>query len=57
MLDRSVTTGSIGSYSNSYTQDATGTWSVIASWEDDATHDGASNSSKSFTVLATTTFP
>ncbi|MFQ6074974.1 MAG: Ig-like domain-containing protein [Candidatus Bathyarchaeia archaeon] len=58
-----VTTGSDGSYSDSYKPDATGSWSVTASWDGDSTHDGASSESKSFTVkkkgiciIATATF-
>ncbi|MEM2111912.1 MAG: Ig-like domain-containing protein [Candidatus Bathyarchaeia archaeon] len=51
-LNRTVTTGSDGSYSDSYTPDATGTWSVTALWEGDSTHGGATSSSKSFTVTA-----
>jgi hypothetical protein len=49
-LNRTVTTGSDGSYSDSYTPDATGSWNVAASWEGDSTHSGATSSLKSFTV-------
>jgi len=49
-LNRAVTTGSDGSYSDSYTPDATGSWSVAASWEGDSTHSGAISLSKSFSV-------
>ena len=49
-LNRTITTGSDGSYSDSYTPDATGSWSVTASWEGDSTHTGATSSSKSFVV-------
>jgi hypothetical protein len=49
-LNRTVTTGSNGGYSDSYTPDATGLWSIAASWEGDFTHSGATSSSRSFTV-------
>jgi hypothetical protein len=49
-MNRAVTTGSDGSYSDSYTPDATGSWNVAASWEGDSTHSGAASSSKSFAV-------
>jgi len=48
-FDRTVTTGSDGSYSDSYKSEAIGSWSVSASWAGDSTHEGAS-SSKPFTV-------
>ncbi|MEM2939715.1 MAG: Ig-like domain-containing protein [Candidatus Bathyarchaeia archaeon] len=50
VLNRTVITGSDGSYSDSYTPDAAGSWSVTASWEGDSTHEGATGPSKSFTV-------
>ncbi len=49
-VTRTVTTGSDGNYRNTYTPDADGSWSVSCSWDSDATHDGSSSSSKSFTV-------
>ena len=49
-LNRTATTGSDGSYSDSYTPAATGMWSVTASWEGDSMHNGATSSSQSFTV-------
>lgn len=49
-LTRTVTTGSDGSYSDSYAPYAIGSWSVTASWEGDSTHFGATSSSKSFIV-------
>jgi len=49
-LTRTVTTGSDGSYSDSYNVDAVGSWSVKASWDGDSTHASASSSSASFTV-------
>jgi len=49
-LNRTITTGSDGSYSDSYTPDATGLWSVTASWEGDSTHSGATSSVKSFMI-------
>ena len=51
-LNRTVTTGSDGSYSDSYTPDATGPWSVTASWEGDSMYNGATSSSKSFAVTS-----
>lgn len=51
-MNRTVTTGSDGSYSDSYTSDATGSWSVSASWPGDTTHIGATSSSQSFMVNA-----
>jgi hypothetical protein len=39
-----------GFYTDSFTPDATGVWSVSASWEGDSLFDGASSSLKSFTV-------
>ena len=39
-----------GDYSDTYTPDVEGSWSVTASWDGDSTHEGASSSSKSFTV-------
>jgi len=52
IVNRTVTTGSDGSYSDSYTPDATGSWSVTASWEGDSTYNGATSSSRSFMVNA-----
>jgi Tol biopolymer transport system component len=49
-VTRTVTTNSDGSFSDSYKPDAIGTWSVTASWDGDATHEGTSSTSKSFTV-------
>ncbi len=47
---RTSTTGSDGSYSDSYKPDVVGSWSVSALWTGDATYDGASSSSKSLNV-------
>jgi len=47
---RTVTTGSDGSYSNSYKPEALGSWSVTASWDGDSTYSGASSQSRPFTV-------
>lgn len=47
---RAVTTGSGGSYSDTYKPDAAGSWSVSASWAGDSTHEGTSSLSTSFTV-------
>jgi len=52
-LNRTATTGSDGSYSDSYTPDATGSWSVTASWDGDSAHSGTTSSSKSFIVVTT----
>ncbi len=46
---RTVTTNN-GEYSDTYTPDMLGSWRVSASWVGDATHEGASSSSKAFTV-------
>jgi peptide/nickel transport system substrate-binding protein len=40
-----------GYYTDAYTPEATGVWSVSASWEGDSLFGGASSSSKSFTVI------
>lgn len=63
MFTRIVTTGSDGSYSDIYTPDMVGSWTVSASWEGDSTCDGSTSSKKSFTVkkrsgciIATTTY-
>lgn len=47
---RTVSSGSDGSYSDSYKPDVVGSWSVSASWAGDSTYDGASSSSKSLNV-------
>jgi len=52
IVNRTVTTGSDGSYSDSYTPDATGSWSITASWTGDYTYNGATSSSQSFIVNA-----
>jgi hypothetical protein len=54
ILNKTVTTGSDGSYSDSYTPDAAGTWSVTASWVGDSTHNGATSSTRSLTVNSVT---
>ena len=51
IMTRTVTTGSDGSYSDEYEPDAVGSWSVKASWDGDATHEGATSSTNSFTVM------
>jgi hypothetical protein len=50
ILNRTVTTDSNGTYSDFYTLEATGSWSVSASWEGDLTHTGATSLLESFTV-------
>jgi len=49
-LTRTTTTGSDGSYSDSYKPDAVGSWSVSASWDGDSEHLSASSQSASFNV-------
>jgi parallel beta-helix repeat protein len=49
-FNRTVTTGSDGSYSDSFKPDADGAWSVIASWDGDSAYHGTSSLSKAFTV-------
>jgi hypothetical protein len=49
-VTRTVTTNSDGSFSDSYKPDTNGAWSVTASWEGDAAHEGTSSTSKSFTA-------
>jgi hypothetical protein len=49
-LTRMVVTIFDGFYTDSFAPDATGVWSVSASWEGDSLFDGASSSLKSFTV-------
>jgi len=53
-FNRTVSTGSDGSYSDSYTPDAAGTWSVTASWTGDTSYNGANSSTRSLTVNAVT---
>ncbi len=50
-VTRTVTTEPDGSYSDTYTPDVDGSWDVMASWDGDATHEGASSSYTLFTVL------
>ena len=47
-LNRTVATGSDGSFVDSFWPDAVGYWSVTALWNEDSTHAGASSSEKSF---------
>jgi len=49
-VTRTVITGSDGSYTDSYTPDAEGSWSVTASWDGDSTYEGVASTSMSFTV-------
>jgi len=53
-FNRTITTGSDGSYSDSYTPDVAGSWSVTASWEGDSTYYGANSSTRSLTVNSAT---
>jgi len=50
-VKRTVTTGSDGSYSDSYTPDVAGSWNVSASWDGDTLHRGAFSSTISFLVI------
>jgi hypothetical protein len=53
-MNRTVTTGSDGSYSDSYIPDAAGSWSVTASWTGDSAYDGATSSMRSLVVNSVT---
>ena len=61
-VTRNVTTGSNGSYSDSYKPDTTGSWTVKASWDGDSEHQGAASQPAPFTVkkpgciIATSTY-
>jgi len=48
---RTTATGSDGSYSDSYTPTETGSWTVSASLEGDATYEGATSQTLSFIVV------
>ncbi|MCW4020252.1 MAG: hypothetical protein NWF14_03365, partial [Candidatus Bathyarchaeota archaeon] len=50
MLDRTVTTGSGGSYVDYYKPDTAGSWSVTATWHGDSAFEGASSLPISFTI-------
>ncbi len=50
ILNRTVTTGSDGSYSDSYQPNVVGSWSVEASWKGDDRREGASSLSQSFII-------
>ncbi|UCH01534.1 MAG: hypothetical protein JSV20_06645 [Candidatus Bathyarchaeota archaeon] len=63
IITRTVTTGTDGSYSDSYAPDAVGSWSIRASWEGNSSYVAASSVATSFTVkkksmciIATTTY-
>jgi hypothetical protein len=49
-ITRSVTTKPDGSYSDQYTPEATGSWSISASWAGDSTYDGATSAVQTFEV-------
>jgi hypothetical protein len=49
-LNRTVTTGSNGAYSDSLAVESVGSWSVSASWEGDTAHTGSTSLLKPFTV-------
>ena len=51
-LTRTIMTGMDGSFSDSLQPDVRGLWSVYASWEGDADHEGASSPSVQFNVKA-----
>jgi hypothetical protein len=47
---RTISTTSKGNYSDAYTPNADGLWSVTASWDGDSTHEGSTSTIQSFTV-------
>jgi cobalamin biosynthesis Mg chelatase CobN len=49
-LTRSATSATDGSYSDTYTPDVAGTWSVTASWAGNDNFFGSTSSAESFTV-------
>jgi len=49
-MTRTATATSTSSYSDTYTPSITGSWTVIASWDGDYDHWGATSSTVSFTV-------
>jgi parallel beta-helix repeat protein len=53
---RTVTTGSDGSYSDSYKPDTTGSWSVIANWQGDSQHLSVTSQTALFNVKAVTNY-
>ncbi|MEM3737374.1 MAG: PGF-pre-PGF domain-containing protein [Candidatus Bathyarchaeia archaeon] len=52
-VERTATTAVDGSFSSTYTPDAGGSWSVVASWAGDETYLGATSSDVSFNVVDT----
>jgi peptide/nickel transport system substrate-binding protein len=63
MITRTATTGTDGSYSDSYTPTDVGSWKVTASWNGDVSHKAGSSTAQTFEVkkknsciIATTTF-
>ena len=52
LLNKTVTTNPWGDYEFSYKPDASGSWSVTASWNGDSFYDGAVSLPVSFTVIA-----
>jgi hypothetical protein len=51
-VNRTITTGSNGSYSDTYTLDEVGIWSITASWSGDSSHTAAISSSIPVQVTA-----
>jgi Carboxypeptidase regulatory-like domain len=49
-VSKSVTTGSDGKYTDSYTATLAGSWTVEASWSGNTQYNGASSESKAFSV-------
>jgi hypothetical protein len=45
-----VTSGTDGSFNDTYTPDMTGTWSITSNWAGDVTYLGATSSTETFTV-------
>jgi len=52
-VERTVTTAPDGSFSDTYTPDTAGSWSVTASWEGDGEFEGSTSSAIHFTVIKT----
>jgi len=50
VVTRTVTSGAGGNYTDTYTPDRAGSWTVKASWPGDADHNGATSSVQSFSV-------
>jgi len=51
VVTRTVTTGTVGGYTDTYTPDRIGSWSVKASWPGDGDHEGAESQKFWFKVV------